>query len=68
MKPVLRFSKPTKSQVLDSAERIIVTFIGAAVAVWLAQPDKFTKAAVVAAITAGGVAVYQVLKSFFTTL
>ena len=65
---MFKLSKPTRQQTIRGAEAIVVTYLVAAFAVWRTQPDKFSKAALVAAGVAGLQAVYQLAKGFLTTL
>lgn len=64
---MFQISKPTKQQVIRTVEVAVVTFVLSFVTVWGAQPDPFTKAAVMAGLTAGGTALYQLIKSLLTT-
>lgn len=64
----VKFSKPTKAQLQHDAYLVATAFVTAAIASWQVQPDKFSKAAIVAAVTAGIAAVVTVVKSIFTTL
>ncbi len=59
----VQFSKPTKEQIVKYTEVVIVAFVATFVSVWAGQPDPFTKAAVVASLSAAGVAVYGLIKS-----
>lgn len=65
---MFQISKPTKAQVIKTVELVIVAFVATFSSVWTAQPDPFTKAAVVAALAAAGAAVYGVIKSLVTTV
>lgn len=64
---MFKISKPTKAQVIRSVEMVIVAFVFSFGSVWTSQPDPFSKSAVLAAIAAAGVAVYNVVKSIITT-
>lgn len=64
----IKISKPTKAQIQHDAYLVVIAFVGTAFTVWQVQPDKFSKAAAVAAVTAGVAAVITVVKSIFTTL
>ena len=66
--PVFKLSAPTSAQVLHGIERVVAVFVVAAFAVWQVAPDKFSKAAGIAAVTAGITAVYQLVASTLTTL
>ena len=66
--PKFQLSMPTKSQLRHDLYLVVVAFIATGLTVWQVQPDKFGKAAAVAAITAGFAAVVTVIKSIFTTL
>lgn len=65
---MFKLSKPTRKQVVDSVERVILVFVVTAVGAWQLQPDRFSKAALVAAGAVGLTAVYQALKSLTTSL
>lgn len=65
---MFKLSKPTRKQVIDSAERVVLVFVVASVGAWQLQPDHFSKAAVVAAGAVGLTAVYQAVKSLTTSL
>lgn len=65
---IFKFSTPTKSQLKHDAWLVLTAFVGAFAATWQVQPDRFSKAAVVAAVTAGVAAVITVGKSILTTL
>lgn len=65
---MFKFSKPTKAQLQHDAWLVLTAFVAATVAAWQGQPDKFTKAAAIAALTAGVAAVLTVGKSIVTTL
>lgn len=62
-----QISKPTKAQLQHDAYLVVTAFVSSAIVVWQGQPDKFSKAAVIAAITAGIAAVITVAKSIVTT-
>lgn len=64
----IQISKPTKEQIKHDAWLIITAFFTSAFAIWQIQPNKLSKAAVIAAFTAGLAAVITVGKSIFTTL
>lgn len=64
----IKVSLPTSAQLKHDAWLVVTAFVGSAFAVWQGQPDKFNKAVLVAAFTAGVAAVVTVLKSVFTTL
>ena len=61
-------SAPTKEQLKHDAWLIVTTFVAAYVTAWQVQPDKFSKAGVVAAGAAAIAAVITVGKSILTTL
>ena len=65
---MFKLSMPTKQQLINTAELVVVTFVLAFVPVWTMQPDPFSKAALVAAGAAGLAALYRLVKSFVTTL
>ncbi len=65
---MFKFSKPTTAQLKHDAWLVATSFIAAFLTVWQVQPDKFSKAALVAAATAGIAAVITVGKSILTTL
>lgn len=64
----IKFSAPTKAQAQRDAYLVVTAFIAAAVGSWQVQPDKFSKAAIVASGTAGIAAVLTIVKSICTTL
>ena len=64
----INISKPTKAQIQHDVYLVVVAFITAGFASWQYQPNKLSKAAVVAAIGAGVAAVVTVVKSIITTL
>lgn len=64
----IKISKPTKSQIQHDLWLIGTTFVTAAFVSWQLQPNKFSKAAAVAAVTAGVAAVITIGKSILTTL
>jgi hypothetical protein len=64
----IKVSKPTKQQLKHDAWVTVSAFIGAAIAAWQVQPNKLSKAAVVASCAAGIAAAVTVLKSIVTTL
>lgn len=66
--PTFRLSVPTPAQIVKGVERVVAVFLVSGFAVWQAVPDKFSKAAAIAAVTAGATAVYQLLSSSVTTL
>lgn len=65
---MFQISKPTKDQLIHTVELTIVTFVISFATVWTAQPDPFSKAAVIAGLAAGGAAIYRVIKSLITTV
>ncbi|MGO4470322.1 hypothetical protein AB4Y95_00085 [Arthrobacter sp. M-10] len=65
---MFQISKPTKDQILHTVELTVVTFVISFATVWTAQPDPFSKAAVIAGLAAGGAAIYRVIKSLLTTV
>jgi hypothetical protein len=65
---IFNISKPTKAQVVHSIERVILVFIAVTIPVWVKTPDPFSKAAIVGAVSAGAVAVYQAIVSTTTSL
>ena len=64
----VKVSKPTEAQAKHDAYLVVVAFVTTGLTVWQAQPDKFSKAAGIAVLTAGVAAVVTVVKSIFTTL
>ena len=64
----IELSKPTSQQIKHDIWLIVTTFVGSFVVVWQVQPDKFSKAGVIAASTAGIAAVITIGKSIVTTL
>jgi hypothetical protein len=65
---MFKASLPTKKQWQDVAVWIVVPFVGSAIAMWIKQPNPFSKAAAITAITAGVGAVLALLKGFTTTI
>ena len=65
---VFKVSAPTQDQVIKGVERVVTVFVVAAFGAWIAFPNKFTKAAGVAAIFAGVTAVYQLVESTLTVI
>lgn len=65
---MFKLSMPTQNQVVKGAERVVTVFVVAALGAWIAFPNKFSKAAGVAAIFAGATAVYQLVESTLTVL
>ena len=65
---IFKVSAPTKSQLQHDAWLVFTAFIAAFLTVWQAQPDKFSKSAAIAALTAAIAAVVTVGKSILTTL
>lgn len=65
---VINFGSPSKKQIIQTVERVVGVFLVAAFSVWTVAPDKFSKAAGIAAVTAGFTAVYQIVKGYTTTL
>ena len=65
---VFKLSTPTTTQLKHDAWLIVTTFVAAYVTAWQLQPDKFSKAGLVAAAAAGVAAVITVGKSILTTL
>jgi hypothetical protein len=64
----IKISKPTKTQVQHDLYLVATAFVAAAISAWQVQPDKFSKTAAVAAVTAGIAAVITIGKSILTTL
>jgi hypothetical protein len=64
----IKFSKPTTAQIKHDVYLVVVAFITAFWASYQYQPNKFSKAAVIAGATAGIAAVITVVKSIVTTL
>ena len=60
--PTVSFSLPTKKQVTDIVEYGIVGFVGSFVAVWIKQPNPFSKAAVLVGLTTAVAAVVALIK------
>ena len=65
---IFNISKPTKAQVIHSIERVVLVFVATTVPVWVKTSDPFSKAALVGAVGAGAVAVYQAIVSTTTSL
>lgn len=65
---MFKVSLPTKSQLIHTAELAVVSFLGSAIAVWIRQPNPFSKAAVIVAITTGVGALAGLAKGVLTTL
>ena len=65
---VFKLSAPSQQQVVKSVERVVAVFLVAAFGAWQIVPDKFSKAAGLAAVLAGFTAVYQLFVSTVTTL
>jgi hypothetical protein len=63
-----KLSVPTKKQLQHDAWVVLCAFVGAFIASWQVQPNKFSKSAVIASATAGLAAVVTVAKSFLTVL
>jgi len=61
-------STPTKAQLKHDAWLTVAAFIGSFVTAWQVQPDKISRAALVAGISAGISAAVTVIKSIVTTL
>jgi hypothetical protein len=64
----VKVSAPTKSQLQHDAWLVVTAFVGTAFAAWQLQPNKLSKAGLIAAGAAGIAAAVTVLKSIFTTL
>ena len=62
-----QISKPTTAQLKHDAWVIVSAFIAAGLTAWQIQPDKFSKSALIAVVTAGVAAVITVGKSIITT-
>lgn len=58
----MSLNKVSKSTLTKAIEYAVVAFIGATVAVWIKQPNPFSKAAVLVALSAGAGAVLGVVK------
>lgn len=65
---MFQISKPTKEQILHTLELVVVTFVISFATVWTAQPDPFSKAALIAGLAAGGAAIYRLVKSLITSV
>lgn len=63
-----KLSAPTQPQVVHGVERVVAVFLVAAFGAWQIVPDKFSKAAGIAAVLAGVTAVYQLALSTVTVL
>lgn len=63
---MFKLSRPTKAQVVKAVEFAAVTFVTAAVAAWLRSANPFSRDALVAAVAAGGAALYGIVKAFVT--
>lgn len=59
---MFQISAPTKKQLIHALELATVTFVGTFVMVWTKQPDPFSKAAVIAALSGGVAALYGIAK------
>jgi len=68
LKSVVSFSAPTKKQLQHDAWVVVSAFAGSFFAAWQIQPNKLSKAALVAAAGAGIAAAVTVVKSICTTL
>lgn len=68
LKNVINVGAPTKKQIQHDAWLTLVAFGGSFFAAWQIQPNKLSKAAVVASVGAGVAAAVTVLKSICTTL
>jgi hypothetical protein len=62
-----KISKPTTAQIKHDLYLVVVAFVTSGLAVWQVQPNKFSKAAGLAAVVAGFAAVVTVVKSIVTT-
>jgi hypothetical protein len=65
---MFKVSLPTKKQWIDVLTWFVVPFVGSAVAMWVKQPNPFSKAAAIVAITTGVGTVLAIVKGFTTTL
>lgn len=67
---VFKVSTPTKTQVVNSVERVVGVFLVTTFGAWLALPDnlRFSKTALIGVGFAGVTAVYQAVKSLITTI
>jgi hypothetical protein len=63
---MIKISKPTKAQLQHDGYLVVVAFVGSFLSVWTAQPDKFSKSALIGALTAAIAAVVTLVKSFIT--
>jgi len=66
--PVFKVGLPTQTQVVKSVERVVAVFVVAALGFWVATPNPFSRASVIAAWFAGVTAVYQLIVSTVTIL
>lgn len=64
----IQISKPTKAQIKHDVWVVISAFVAGFVASWQVQPNKLSKAALVAGVAAGCAAAVTVVKSIITTL
>jgi hypothetical protein len=64
----INLSKPTKQQIQHDIWVICSAFVGGFIASWQVQPNQLSKAAIVAAASAGLAAAVTVVKSIITTL
>ena len=62
-----KISTPTSSQLKHDFYLVVVAFVTSGIAIWQVQPNKFSKAAALAGVTAGIAAVVTVIKSIITT-
>ena len=65
---IVQISKPTKQQVVNSLERVVVVFLVAFTGYLAVSNTPTSKASLHAAALAGLVAVYQAVKSVVTSL
>ena len=65
---MIQVSLPNKTQIVHGVERAALAFVVAAAIVLRATNDPTSKAGWVAAVSAGAVAVYQLVLSTLTTL
>ncbi len=66
--PIFKLSLPTRKQALDILEYAVVGFIGTFVAVWVKQPNPFSKASALVALGTAAAGVLAIVKGLVTTL
>ena len=68
LQSIIKISAPTKKQLQHDAWVVVSAFVGGFIASWQIQPNQLSKAAIVAAVSAGFAAAITVVKSIVTTL